>query len=940
MQKRNAALAAAIVCAMALGCAAWQIERSHDHQETSEPRRSRGMTERIALQQARADLWRPDGEVPRGAFRAAINAKAQLMNAQSKVAGASATWEPYTVGELRDGDMRHAGRVDNFAYDADNRRLFAAVGTGGIWMSEAVDGDITTLADHWVSIGENLPSQVNGAVIWTPAGGGTLIAAGGESAMGNTGYMGLGTFWSTDLGATWHQSEGFPDGAQVYNADLDLSQPDIVYVASTKGLFRSDDAGRSFKNVRLPTSDQCAGNESIDNACQFANFVTDVVVQAPGGSTNVECSSEGCPVLATVGWRAGQKPFTDGTPQGVGNGFYRSPNGTVNSFERLHVSTDSTLDPFGMLPEDRLGRVEMGVAVGDGQDHNYVYAVVQDSVNFNEGFALLPEPLDDVTTLPLTTALGGIYVSPDFGSSWIRMAEPVEISGLSGSVSFLAGVQAWYNEWAAVDPTRHLNGVPTRITFGLEEVFQNRTAALPVPLNGLLQQGPADFEVIGRYFSTGIETTTHPDQHAGLYVPTDDGGVCLFVGNDGGVFKQCVGANGIMTNAGWGTGSSTGMNTLLPYGLGVAKDGTIWWGLQDNGSGHVEPDTREQFMDFGADGFYAEVDPDNSDIAYTESQNGGLVRTTDRGQSSTSIAPDYTAVNFANWFTMDPTDAQHMLTGAQEVYETLEAETVTSGSWIEVFNLGTNPVTGGINTTTAMRLIGPNAYVGFCGTCGHTSDTLTFQNGIATNVGGDLPPNPGTSDGWHFATAAGIDNRKISGIDFDPADPRTIYVTLAGYTANIIPPGHYLDANPNIGTGNVFKSTDAGESFIDISGNLPRVEADTIVIRNGQLIIGTDVGPFISSDLSGTQWVPLGQGLPNVPVNFLRLRPGHPDELFAATFGRGFWRYTFPKDDGVPPTPTPTETGSASLDWLMIGMAALFAGLRRRQRAATKPLRH
>ena len=35
-------------------------------------------------------------------------------------------------------------------------------------------------------------------------------------------------------------------------------------------------------------------------------------------------------------------------------------------------------------------------------------------------------------------------------------------------------------------------------------------------------------------------TTTHPDQHAGLFVPDGLGGVTLFAGNDGGVYKQHV----------------------------------------------------------------------------------------------------------------------------------------------------------------------------------------------------------------------------------------------------------------------------------------------------------------------------------------------------------------------------------------------------------------
>ena len=643
-----------------------------------------------------------------------------------------------------------------------------------------------------------------------------------------------------------------------------------------------------------------------------------------------------------AGLALGPPAFSDGTPEAEDNGLYRSDTGEPGTFTKLDVYAVDVNSPVGLLPQNRIGRIEMGNALGPDQDHNYLYALVQDSVRFNEGYQPLELPIDAIPKLPvvLTTAVGGIYASADFGSTWLRMADTNEIISTPGSLGLLAGVQAWYNEWVAVDPTRSVpvTGVPTRMTFGLEEVFQNLTALTPapVPLNGIAQQGPQDFIVIGRYFTVGLPgegTTTHPDQHVGVYVPTGDGGVCLIVGNDGGVFKQCVGALEEMDNTKWGTGANEGFYALLPYGVGVAKDGTVWFGLQDNGSGHIEPDSRKINEDFGADGFFAEVDPDKSSVGYTESQNGGLIRTTDRGATSTGIAPPYTRVNFANWFSMDPLDAQHMVTAAQQIYETLNAQTVTSGSWKQVFNVGKNPDTGAIRTTTVMDVQGDAIYAGFCGDCGHTSDKTVFANGIATNVGGDKPPKKGTSDGWHFAAARGLDNRFIAGMEIDYNNPRTVYVTLAGYMANIRPAGSHLDANPNIGTGNVFRSTDAGETFTDISGNLPNVQVNSIVLRGNQLVIGTDVGAFISGDTNGTQWAPLGSRLPNVPVNYVRLQPGKPDTLFAATFGRGVWTYQF--KDGpavdVPTTPTPASGrdtarfgGALPLVSLPILLLALF----------------
>lgn len=871
------------------------------------------------------------GAVPRAELmEAALAQKAALEPLKKSIPKADGDWQEYGVGPLIAGNSFYSARVDNFAYDPGKQRLFAAVGTGGIWMSTAVDGDITTLADSWVSVGDKLPSQINGGVIWSPdANGdgtadadreGTLLAAGGESVMGNNGYMGFGAYWTNDLGATWTRSTGFPSGVQVYNAKADPMFPNIFYIASSIGLYRSTDAGRSFVNVALPSSAECAGNENISNACQFANVVSDVAIRAPGGAGDATCEPTGCPVVAAIGWRAGVAGlFQDGTPMGIGNGLYKSADGTPGSFERLTaIDAASDLSPIGFARAARSGRIEFGTSEGPDLDHDYLYALVQDAVHFNTGFSLT-DPILDTPSAAIASNVNGLYVSPDFGESWIRMADDNEIVLTPGSINF-PGAQAWYNQWIAIDPTRGdpLTGIPLRMTYGLEEVMQNITT----PLNGTVQAAsPQDFELIGRYTEL-TNTTTHPDQHVGLYIPDGNGGVCLFVGNDGGVNKQCVGALEPMTQAGWGAGHNNGVYALLPYGLAVAKDGTVWQGHQDNGSGHIEPDTREQIMDFGADGFFAEVDPDNSDVSYTESQNGGLRRTVNRGGSSTNIAPPYTRVNFINWFVMDPLDAQHMLTGARQIFSTLNAQTVTSSTWQTVFDLGVNPVTNVNRTTTAMHVHGDNAYVGFCGDCGSVANDTGFVNGIATNVGGTLPPKKGTGDGWHIATASGLDSRLVLGMEMDEDDPKTIYVTLAGYTGNMRPPGSYNDPNAaKIGTGVVFKSTDAGETFTDISGDLPtlpggtglpRVQANTILLHkdaagNKQLFLGTDLGPFVSSDTNGTRWAPMGNGLPNVPVAMMRFKPkataDEQDTIFAATFGRGIWTYAIPKLIVDPPPP-------------------------------------
>jgi hypothetical protein len=130
----------------------------------------------------------------------------------------------------------------------------------------------------------------------------------------------------------------------------------------------------------------------------------------------------------------------------------------------------------------------------------------------------------------------------------------------------------------------------------------------------------------------------------------------------------------------------------------------------------------------------------------------------------------------------------------------------------------------------------------------------------------------------------------------DPTDARTVYVTLAGYARRWAFPGAVGEDTSKVGTGHVFKSTDAGETFTDVTGDLPDTPANWSLLHNGHLVVGTDLGVFESCDAAGGAYSQLGSGLPATPISTLRLKPGDPDLLVAATYGRGVYTYRFGAD--------------------------------------------
>jgi hypothetical protein len=926
----------------------------------------------------------------------------------------------YTISSL--GHKELSGRINSFAGDPAHNRVWAAPAVGGVFESD--NG-----GQSWYSIGDGLPTQAMSAiaydVVTTSASSRVqrLLAGTGDFSFGADAVQGLGIYYSDDFGKTWLQARGLPDLSIVFKiqpAPADSSGR-TVYAATSKGLYRSTDGGQSWKNVDLPTSPKgytvydptqkkqvsCTGNVSTP-LCFFANIVTDVVVKGKS-SANAPAGA----VMAVVGWRAGKAvdDNADGSPntncelngartdclQAPQNGIYISRTGKPNSFSfQSHKGSPAGTD---FAPDDVVGRTSLGIADGAGQNNDAVFALVQDAVKFQHC-------TDDVTDTDLAsvcnadvqaegvaTVLDGAYVTYDFGKSWTKIMNWTQLAKASGALAaqpgYGPGVQSWYNNWIKPDPTAtDATGKPTRVIFGLEEIWENNAGVPGVLTNPwVAYQGTsvaAPWVDIGRYWNScgGLETTggmpcdtsgtptvmptstTHPDQHGYLFMPDPKGGgATLYVGNDGGAYRQHVAAGHDFSNQNWGNGIDVGLNTLQPYDAEISRDGTIVMGLQDNGeakvsacppyisgcpAGTMSPAMEEHTI-FGGDGFYTAIDPQNSQNILEEYTYGAISMSLNGGKDWYSVGPNCSGnsseAQFATAFEQDPTVDGHVVAGCTQISEAGDgASTDSNGNptaapiwtnpcsvpqgakpfecqlsnspWTTVFDLGLATAPGkpvdrnSCNTTNCVFNVpsgvgvrGANIYVGYCGYCDVVTGGLPFRSGIATNVGGKLPPKPGTGNGWHIAaakcancgTANGLlPQRYITSIQIDPTRPSRVYVTMGGYGRRWIPPGALGDSTANVGVGHVFVSDDAGENFTDISGNLPDIPANWSLVHDGNLVVATDQGVYIASTTSGGSWQRLGSGLPNAPVFTIRLQPGNPNRMIAATYGRGVYQFEFP----------------------------------------------
>jgi hypothetical protein len=188
--------------------------------------------------------------------------------------------------------------------------------------------------------------------------------------------------------------------------------------------------------------------------------------------------------------------------------------------------------------------------------------------------------------------------------------------------------------------------------------------------------------------------------------------------------------------------------------------------------------------------------------------------------------------------------------------------------WTPVYDTGTG------NSVTALSSTGNGKVIYAAWVANGGNPGPTFASGIATNYGGT----------WHEVNTVGLPDRYIAGVTVDPANPAHASAVFNGYSRRFIPGG---------GTGHVFETWNGGRTWTDISGNLPDIASDALVLAPGQLALATDAGVYTAREREGahTTWRHLGSGLPNVAVDDLTSGPG--GYIYAATHGRGVWRFRF-----------------------------------------------
>jgi hypothetical protein len=396
------------------------------------------------------------------------------------------------------GGAQHvAGRMTALALDGST--LYAGAADGGVWKKVGNGA--------WQPLTDDSPTLSIGALAVDPSHG--LWVGTGEANTSSDSYAGIGVLHSGDGGATFSRVGG--DELNNHTIGRLVYDNGFVLAATSRGLYRHSATTLTGAWTRVLAAgvglpDVCVQSGGVDGKA----FVSDVAVK-PGTGGNV--------VDAVVGWRAGSNC----------NGFFESTDGG-QTFSRLPVN--------GAINDKDLGRTSIAWSA----DHAKVYALVQSASMFNQ-----------VKTDFGGTNLQGVYESDgSFAGPWTKIAEWRNLQNNTGSAlgntskGYHPGVQAWYNQFLAVDPAN-----ANHVFLGLEEVFETTN-------------GGATWRAAGPYWNFGLPCssngldncppTTHPDQHAVAI-----GGGTVYVGDDGGVYSRGLNSTGNFT------AQNDGLNTLQYY---------------------------------------------------------------------------------------------------------------------------------------------------------------------------------------------------------------------------------------------------------------------------------------------------------------------------------------------------------------------------------------
>jgi photosystem II stability/assembly factor-like uncharacterized protein len=683
-----------------------------------------------------------------------------------------------------------------------------------------------------------------------PFRGGRANAGTGVVGDPRTYYMGTtgGGVWKTsDAGTTWRNvSDGFFKTGTIGAIAVADSDPNVVYVGTGEhamrgvmshdgdGMYRSTDAGKSWKKIGLDASqhiarivvhpkdpdvvvvavqgalygpsDERGVFKSIDGGATWKKVL---YVNNQTGASELSMDATNPRILYAAMWEHGRLPWKV-LSGGAGSGLYKSTDGG-DTWDKMTEG----------LPED-MGKMAIAVSRSNPEK---VYALIESDSNKDAR---------------------GLYVSTNAGKSWSQVTDEPRLVQ-----------RAWYYIELFIDPQD-----------------ENTVYVLSAPALRSRDGGKTWSTLSG----------THGDFHDLWFNPADAKN--FIISNDGG--------SAITFDEGQTFSTQDNQPTAQFYRINVDNQFPyrIYGGQQDNssvvissrqlGAGGITPAAWTSSA--GGESAFLAFDPDNPRLVLGGSYQGTIEVIDTKATAGTNImaAP-------IQYLGMDAKDMKYRFNwNAPIIRSRFEPNTFFHGAqvllrtddmgrtWKEVSpDLTRNEkakqgTPGGPFTNEA---VGAENY----GTLAYIAESA-LEKGVIWTGSDDGLVQITRDDGktWTNVTPKGLAECLVNAIEVSPFDKATAYIATTRYKFN--------DHRPSL-----WKTTDYGATWTEIDKGIP-VDAFTRVVREDNvrrdlLFAGTERGIFVSYN-GGQDWSSLQLNLPITPITDLRVHQGN---LIAATSGRGFW---------------------------------------------------
>jgi hypothetical protein len=678
------------------------------------------------------------------------------------------------------------------------------------------------------------------------------------------GAVGGGVWKTTDGGASWAPlSDLFPNIA-VTALVMDPANPSVLYAGTGEGFFNTDairgagifkttDAGATWTRLAATNSANFyfvnrLAISPINTQRIYAATRAGIFRSVDGGAswTQVYTSnlSGGCTDLQIRTDQSTDYLFAAEGNMTQGNILRNTDAGGAGAWTVVFTEAGMGRASIAIAPSSQATVYALAAEIGTGNYHNGLHAVYRSASNGDPG------TWETRVSNLSPTYLNTLLLTNPRDASWANC-------GVNRVVAFMN--QGWYDNIIKVDPVN-----PNRVWAGGIDLFRSD--------DGGANWGLASYWWAGQ----GNPRLAHADHHAIVFHPSynGSGNQTMYVGSDGGIFRTDNAASGTTATGTTGpcnTGNSGLAWTPLNNNYGVTQfyDGTVYpdgktyfGGTQDNGTdrGTDAGGANAWNQIFSGDGGCVAVDPTNTNVLFAETTHLSLVKSTNGGgtfaAATNGITESSDNFGFIAPFAMDPGNPARLWTAGRSAWRTVDG----GATW----TAASAALTTGDFPATAIAVSPQDSnYVLIGRSSGFIGRTTTgLANDATTSWGQALPTDPTqVYNSW---------------LAFDPNNKNVAYATYSTF-----------------GVPHVWKSTDAGATWTNISGSgntgIPDVPVLSIAVdpdNGSRLYVGTDIGVFTTID-GGANWMVENTGFAAVSTESLKIVGG---KLYAFTHGRGAYR--------------------------------------------------